>query len=127
MQLGGRHTGQGNPQEIAKEQPWLLRARRLGLQRGGGEQSGQVCIVIVKMPPGKAGQRAILAAQTLSSQPPQPGRKGKTKMGSCLPARMPRGGPPLRPYPKKSQRQATCLDLQTSLPLPAPSPTAEAC
>lgn len=54
--------------------------RGSGLLSRGGEQNGQVCIVIVKTPPGKAGQRAGHSrAENLTSRPPRPGLKGKPK------------------------------------------------
>lgn len=72
------------PQEISPRPPgfWEESSRPL---RGGGE-SGQVCTVIVKMPPGKAGQRAT-ARLSLTSGPPLSVLKGKAKWA---PASLPR-------------------------------------
>lgn len=91
QELGANRTGK--PPKIAKGSCGFSEDRGFRLLRGGGEQSGQVCIVIVKMPPGKAGQRAIFPAENTSSHPPpSASTQRKTKMGSCLPARMPGGG-----------------------------------
>lgn len=97
-----------------------LASRRKGVGGEGGGKSGQVCIVIVKMPPpGKAGQAAICPAERLTSHPPPSVLKGKPKW---VPAKMPRG-----PLSTLTLRKAKCAPSRPQasiykLPFPSRPP-----
>lgn len=93
----GKQTGQASPKKSLRSSRGFSDRRGFGLLRGGGAQSGQVCIVIVKMPPGKAGQRAIppppTPAENLSPCPTQP-HYSKENQNGFLPPCQDAKGPP---------------------------------
>lgn len=118
---GADKTGQGNPKKSLKSSPGFSRAQRLGLlQRGGGEQSGQVCIVIVKMPPGKAGQRAILAAADSVLSAPSARAQRKNQNGFLPPCQDAKGRPPSPSLPSEKPKALLAGHMPRATNFPSP-------
>lgn len=104
LRAGGKQPAQGTPRKSRKSSRGFSGQRsRAAVGRRGAEWSSlhSHC----QNASWKSRPESPLPGPEANRSPLSVPTPRKTILGSCLPARMPRG-PPLRPYPKKSQRRS---------------------